>query len=439
MALALAIGSATAFAVAVPSDAAHAFQKKDKKKKGEAEAPSYDLSDEYRAQVIKVQELLAGTDNAATASAIAMLEGLTVKEDEKYLTGQMMLGLSAKNKDKALQNKGLELSLQSSRISQQDRGYYNFVLGESALINNEDYMKAQGYFAKALEQGYETAGMMNQYAEAKFSEAIAKSGGKTITAENDAIAKEGLKYLARAIELPDTNNILDENRLYKRGVNIALAINSPEVTTWANNYLNASPSADSWYTALSILRNQAKYDDQKNLDLMRLMRRANAMQTAGDYAEYAENADPGSLPGEVSSVLEEGVAAGKVDASDTFFSEIMSQAKGNIADDRDGLPSAEKSARSSDTGRTALATADAYLAYGEAEKAVELYQLALDKGQIENDRALTRLGIANVDLGNYDAARDAFSKVQGPRKPLADLWMLWVDQKNSPAQAAPAA
>ena len=70
--------------------------------------------------------------------------------------------------------------------------------------------------------------------------------------------------------------------------------------------------------------------------------------------------------------------------------------------------------------------ADAYLNYGDAAKAEELYTAALAKGATDKDRVYTRLGIAQVDQGKWAAAKDSFSKVAGTRNNLAKLWLIYV-------------
>jgi hypothetical protein len=44
-------------------------------------------------------------------------------------------------------------------------------------------------------------------------------------------------------------------------------------------------------------------------------------------------------------------------------------------------------------------------------------------------RLNTRLGIAQVDKGDYAGAQASFAKVQGPRKPMAQLWAAYAAQK----------
>ena len=78
---------------------------------------------------------------------------------------------------------------------------------------------------------------------------------------------------------------------------------------------------------------------------------------------------------------------------------------------------------------TAMAGGDAFLSYGQAAKAEELYQLALAKPGADTPRLLTRLGIAQADAGNYADAQATFGKVTGPRQPMAQLWQVYVAQK----------
>jgi len=79
----------------------------------------------------------------------------------------------------------------------------------------------------------------------------------------------------------------------------------------------------------------------------------------------------------------------------------------------------------------ALAAADTFLSYGDAAKADELYTLALSKGGIDadKDRALTRLGMAQVEEGKYADAKATLAKVGGVRVPIAQLWTVYADQK----------
>ncbi|MFV0643974.1 MAG: hypothetical protein ACK5NN_05660, partial [Sphingomonadaceae bacterium] len=115
---------------------------------------------------------------------------------------------------------------------------------------------------------------------------------------------------------------------------------------------------------------------------------------------------------------------------DVFVSEAMSVSKGRLAADKADLPALAKDARSaSSKAVTAMAAGDAFLSYGDAAQAEEMYTIALTKPGVDSDRALTRLGIAQIDLGKYEDAKATFAKVQGSRGQIAQLWALYANQE----------
>jgi Flp pilus assembly protein TadD len=48
---------------------------------------------------------------------------------------------------------------------------------------------------------------------------------------------------------------------------------------------------------------------------------------------------------------------------------------------------------------------------------------------VDKPVVLTRLGIAQVDAGDYAGAQATLAQVEGPRKPMAELWSLYAAQK----------
>ena len=76
-----------------------------------------------------------------------------------------------------------------------------------------------------------------------------------------------------------------------------------------------------------------------------------------------------------------------------------------------------------------MAAGNVYLATGNNAKAVEMYNLALQKGGIDADEANTRIGIAHARAGQAAEAKAAFGKVTttGPRAEIASFWTFYVD------------
>ena len=204
----------------------------------------------------------------------------------------------------------------------------------------------------------------------------------------------------------------------------------PEAIDWAILQVQLQPNNFNWLGSAQLVRQFSGYGPQETLDLFRLMLRSGALDNeakfvSNEYKEYIEAADPRRLPGEVVKVIDKGTAAGAL--SGGWVSEARATANGRIAADKASLGGQANTARD---GNGVAAVADAYLNYGDAAKAEELYAAALAKGATDKDRVLTRLGIAQVDQGKWVAARDSFSKVAGTRTNLAKLWLIYVAQKS---------
>ncbi len=255
---------------------------------------------------------------------------------------------------------------------------------------------------------------------------------------SDNQVPQGLAVLKQAIETRNATPNKAPAGWYRRGLGAAYKAQLLEqATDFAMSLVKAYPTADNWAGAITVVREIGKFPAQETLDLMRLMGRTNSYAEERDYIEYIQAADPRRLPGETLKVIEAGIAAGKLRANDPFVSEARTIANGRIAADRASLVALERDARSpAATASTVSGAADAFLSYGDAAKAEALFNLALAKPGAEQDRVLTRLGIAQLDQGNLAGAQANFAKVNGQRKYIAQLWGIYAAQKAAPAPAA---
>ena len=73
-----------------------------------------------------------------------------------------------------------------------------------------------------------------------------------------------------------------------------------------------------------------------------------------------------------------------------------------------------------------MALGQAYLSYGDADKAIAALEKGIAKGGVTDmDEAQISLGIAHMKKGQKDQARAAFKAVkQGKWTDLADLWTI---------------
>ncbi|MGI9361114.1 MAG: hypothetical protein ACR2O7_06025 [Parasphingorhabdus sp.] len=416
--MAIALAAAGTLAVSVAPQDAHAQKK--------AKAPKLDISNEIKPKIAEIQKAM-GSDTPASAKPLVealLAEPLT--GDDQYIAGQLAIQLGSSLKDTALQEKGINASLASGKTPAEQMPAFLFYSGNFAYGAGR-YEEAAQKLQQAFDAGYTENGVGALIAEANFK--LNKF-------------PEGLAALERAIEHQESTGAKAEENWYRRGAGVAMQHNANGAAAkWTYKLVEAYPTGENWRAALSVYRDSAnpKLSNQENLELMRLMRKADAMESERDYFEYADAADPRRLPGEVVSLLEEGLAKGDVPSSSTYVTEALAAARSAVPADKASLPASERDAKSAANGKIALATADALLSYGENSKAADLYQTAITKGGVDTPRAQMGLGIANANLSNWDAAKQAFASVTGSRKNIADFWTLWINQKAGGSTAATAA
>ncbi|MEW4466783.1 hypothetical protein AB1K62_02985 [Parasphingorhabdus sp. JC815] len=406
--MAVALAAAGTLAVSAMPQDAHAQKKK--------KAPKLKISNEIKPKIAAIQKAM-GTDTPATAKPLVealLAEPLT--GDDQYVAGQLAIQLGSTLKDTDLQEKGINASLASGRTPEEQKPAFLFYSGNFAYGAGR-FDDAAQKLQQAFDAGYTDNGVGALAAEANFK--LNKFS-------------EGLSMLDRAIELEKSKGTKAPQDWYRRGAGIAMQNNTNGAAAkWTYNLVEAYPSGENWRAALSVYRDSAnpKLSNQENLELMRLMRKADAMESERDYFEYADAADPRRLPGEVVSLLEEGLAKGNVKPSSTYVKETLAAARGAVSADKASLPASERDAKSSANGKIALATADALLSYKDYAKAADLYEAAISKGGVDVARAQMGLGIANVGQKNWAEAKQAFAGVTGSRKTIADFWSLWIDQQ----------
>ncbi len=411
LAVALATGSAVVATAIFPTEASAQRRKK-------SENGGY--SAEFRAVYDPIKE--ASSDPAADLSSLRpqllQLNALLGTNDEKLAGGSLIYEVAARMQDKELQLMGMENMLASTMVPIEQTGLYNFIAYQ--LANGMgDVMKARTYLQAAINYNFTT-------------ETVTAPALQITLAENYWASEEyeeGFAAFDSAITQQKATGQPVDEQWYRRGLQVAYN-NDLEDRTYdvAIRWLKDYTSDFSWRETINITRNLNEYTGPEILDVLRLARLVNALQEEADFEYYVEAADPRRLPQEVSDVIKEGEAAGIVSPGNLFLTEALENATGRIAADRADLPELERDASAPDAGlRTVVAAADTLLNYGDYAKAVSFYERALTMEGVDADKENTRLGIAQVAAGNYDAAREAFSKVSGNRTSIARLWLAYID------------
>ncbi len=414
MIFALALGTAGgALAVAAPAVAKDAAPKE--------KAAEY--SPAFRKAAAPLQNALIAAQKAkpdaagivALKAQVDALLAVSTTPDDKFFAGQFAFQASQLDKDPVLQRKGLQTMVDSGRLTGLELGKYHYFLGVAAY-QVKDYPAAQTAFAAAVATGYAENDVQMMLAETQFS-----------AGQNDA----GYASLMKAIVARNATATPTPQDWYARGLGVAYkAKQYNKALEFSNAMVAAYPSKDNWGDTINIARMAGRFPAQETLDLMRLMGRTNSFRDTSDYAEYLQAADARRAPGEVLKVLQAGTTAGKLNASDVFVTENKAQATARLAADKAGLPALDRDAHApAATAATVVAAADAFLSYDDFAKAEGLYQIALTKTGVDTDRALTRLGIAQLDQGKFADAQATFAKVGGVRKPIAMLWSTYAAQK----------
>lgn len=413
----LALGSAVALALAL--GVAPAAMAKEKPAAAPASPP---LSKEFRAAAGPAQAAITAK---AWADALTKLDAadLVAKTPyEKFLSAQLRYQATLGSGDKAGQAKALDAMQASGGAPAEIAPALALQLGSNAYAA-ADYPRAIALLESAEKLGAKDEQLPILIADSYFRSNNVAGG---IAAFDRAVA--AMKAAGKPVPYNWYKVVLSSTYKAKQ----AAAVNK-----YSRMLVTDYPTQTNWRDALILFRDSATRGNDVNLDLFRLMHDAKALDGERDYFEYASLAFDSGLPGEAKAVVDEAVALGKAPAGSKALTEVRTMSLGKVTADRASLATSEKAAATS--ARMGLATADAYLAYGENAKAIALYQGAIAKGGIDMDKANMHLGIALLRAGQRDAAKAAFGKVNptGPRGDLASLWLLYLDVSSRPA-AAPA-
>lgn len=405
--------TALGLALALGAVAAQPALAKDKAPK---EAPMQ-LSPKVREAAVAAQAALGKNDLAAAQAALAAAEPEIKTPDDKLVMGQLYVQIAQKNNDQALFPKGVNLMLDSGKAPENVKAQLYMVKGKVAY-QAKDYATAEQAMLAAQQAGSTDPDLMPVLVSSMHEE------GKDMAA---------LQALNAAIDKQQAAGQPVPEAWYQRGISIGYGAKGPDkaqiapiTAELAKKWVSAYPTKSNWRDALIIYRDSSKLDPDTEIDLYRLLYSTGGMKGERDYMDYVL-ATYLRFPGEAQQVLAAGMSAGQVPATSKNAVEIKGIVTQKAPADKASLPASEKSAANSPTGKIALNTADGYLGYGEWAKAIAMYKLALQKGGVDANVVNTRLGIALAKSGDTAGAKAAFAQVTGPRKPLADLWTVFVD------------
>lgn len=369
----------------------------------------YVFSAEAKQPIRDLNAAVTAKDFGRFAQLVAAAEAVARSTDEKYVVAKLRLQHAMDTKDAAGQLAAAKAVLASGGADP----------AETALLRNH-------LAVKAGEAGDWAA------AEAELARLVAANPNDLDSVVNLARTKlelkkdgEAFEYLQRAIALTKSAGKQPDEAWYRKSLEIAHARKDRvSALQLSRDVLAAFPTKANLRNRIIVYRENAAFDAEASLDLLRLARAAQMLEGARGYVALAEALNEAGYPGEAKSALEEGrqlgIVQGNVDAAPLA---IASQ---RVAEDVATLPQFAAAARSHEKGGPAAKAANAYWGYGKYPEAAELYRLALRKGGVDADLVNMRLGMALAHGGNKGEAAAAFKAVGGARAELASLWLAWL-------------
>jgi hypothetical protein len=367
--------------------------------------------------------------DAALGGARAKLEASTAAAStpgDRLKLGEMIRTYGILVDDLALQHNGAVMMLDSGVLAPALVPQVQWLAGVTAY-QQRDYAGSARYIQPSFDAGFrDPQGLLPQVLADSYKRTNNPAGALRVAQAELAAAKAAGSKPSETSIRTALQAAYDAKQT---GPATDLAV------TLVQNY----PNKLGWNAAINVVRALSGFQSQEALDLMRLMGRTGSYNEERDYIEYIQAVDPRRLPGEAQRVIDAGIAAGKLRANDPFVSEARGVVTGRLAADRASLPGLERDARAANASAATVSGAgDAFLSYGDAAKAEALYTIALSKPGADSDRVLTRLGISQADQGKAAEAQANFAKVQGVRKPIAQLWSAYAAQHASGTPAAAA-
>jgi tetratricopeptide (TPR) repeat protein len=380
-------------------------------------APELKVSDEFRKPAAAADVALKAKDLATADAQITAAEAIAKNDDEKYYSAYMRLLLELERKNEAGQMRALGI-LASNPKTPADRvnvygGLYNYMLG-SELIKQKKPAEAIPALVKARQLGSKEADLPVLLANAY---AATGKNAESIAEVNNAI--EASKAAGRKPPVDWYKFVIPR---------VKAAGDSAATAEWLKRFIAEYPTVQNWRWAIQVFRQGAPTGNTKTdkLALYRLMRATNALADRGDYADYGYAAQQSGLPWEAVAVIDEGRKSGKIPASDADVQRTYTASQTAVRSEG-SLEGLAKQAAAAANGRPAQQTAEAFLASGNYARALELYNLALQKGGVDADEVNLNRGVALRALGRKDEARTAFQATKGTHASTAQLWQASLD------------
>lgn len=245
-----------------------------------------------------------------------------------------------------------------------------------------------------------------------YAEAI-DWGNKAIAAKRQSGAKPKEQWYAVVLKAQYESNATDRTGYYQT----------------LERMVVDHPKDEYWRELIRRAEKEPKFNrNGMQLDVYRTLVGAKVSLTPAEQIEMAEYALIRLLPAEASALLEPAIASGKVPADKLErANRMLVDAKKKADAEKSELAQTATEAAAQASGVALTNVAEAYMSHGDFDKAIDLFQKGIAKGQMDQaalDTAKLRLGIALMKAGQKDEARKAWSEIKADNGSavLAKMW-----------------
>ena len=366
-------------------------------------------SNKARKAIVDLQTAVNANDAANIPAKLAAANALASTKEDRYWIARLQLKAAVATNNVAGEAAAVDALAASGLVATPEMANFYGAIG-AEYYKSKQYDQAVSYFQKQQQLVPGNIDPLVNIAEIRASQ------GRSA----DAVGT-----LQQVIQASSAGGKKPQEAVYRRALALAYDGKLPNTMDIAKQWVTAYPSDTSWHDTISIYRNLHPGDSPTLIDIFRLASATNSMQEGADYEIYAAKTAEAANYGEAKAVVDAGIAAGKIKASNATIASVIAASKGKVPTEAD-LAAAEKGAA---IPTAYLRVGDRYYGAGNYAKAATLYRQALAKGSDANTTNL-RLGEALARSGDKAGATSALNAVTGPQADIAKLWLLYVQRQG---------
>jgi tetratricopeptide (TPR) repeat protein len=376
-------------------------------------------------RLMELQYVLRSSNRGAQDQALAAARGAANTPDARLLLAVYQLEIGRQRQDDALRAPALDVLIANRDTPSRLLPGYLSLRGNIAFRNG-DYATASSALTRLAE-------LQPNDPQVLFNLAQLRNAQHDSAAAIDLIgraigARQGAAQPAPEAWYRQWVAIAHDGRLVDQGAAAGRAL------------VAAYPTPDNWRFALVAYRQLAPPQDSAEIDLLRLMRAVGAFARPAEYQRLAQLLKHTGLLGEARAVIDDGIARGIVNRTESPTPEIIAEIDRAIA--RLNEPPPRRRRRppavipAPAPPPSATSAADTLLSGGHYADAAAAYRALLQRGGADSAMVNTRLGVALVLGSQRGEAEAAFRAAAGPADApapaqhfypdLARFWLAWL-------------